>query len=116
MEKTPIQVTTKDPKKVEAGKRLAEYNRKQREELKELKSAAAAAATKTVHEKAETVESTADPVKTTNYEVYGIIGIIAFGGIVYYIYHRNKPEPKKFKSPPPAPKNPIKSPSKFDME
>ena len=28
------QVTTKDPKKVEAGKRLAEYNRRKREELK----------------------------------------------------------------------------------
>lgn len=112
MEGTPIQVTTKDPKKVEAGKRLAEYNRRQREKLKELESAAA----KTVHDKAETVEPTADPVKTMNYEFYGIIGIIAFGGIVYYIYRRNKPEPKKFKSPPPAPKNPIKSPNKFDME
>ena len=33
-----IQVTTKDPKKVEAGKRLAEYNRRKREELKAQKS------------------------------------------------------------------------------
>ena len=32
------QVTTKDPKKVEAGKRLAEYNRRKREELKVQKS------------------------------------------------------------------------------
>ena len=32
------QVTTKDPKKVEVGKRLAEYNRKKREELKVQKS------------------------------------------------------------------------------
>ena len=32
------QVTTKDPKKVEVGKRLAEYNRRKREELKEQKS------------------------------------------------------------------------------
>ena len=112
MEGTPIQVTSKDPEKVEAGKRLAEYNRKQRERLKELESAA----TKTVHEKVETVESTTDPVKTVNYEVYGIIGIIAFCGIAYYIYHRNKPEPKKFKNPPPTPKIHIKSPSKFDME
>ena len=32
------QVTTKDPKGVEAGKRLAEYNRKKREELKAQKS------------------------------------------------------------------------------
>ena len=34
---TEIQVTTKDPKKVAAGKRLAEYNRKNREELKKSK-------------------------------------------------------------------------------
>ena len=32
------QVTTKDPKKVEAGKRLAEYNCRKREELKAQKS------------------------------------------------------------------------------
>ena len=32
------QVMTKDPKKVEAGKRLAEYNRRKREELKVQKS------------------------------------------------------------------------------
>ena len=34
---SPTQVTTKDPKKVEAGKRLAEYNRRKKEELKEQK-------------------------------------------------------------------------------
>ena len=32
--KQVTQVTTKDPKKVAQGKRLAEYNRKKREELK----------------------------------------------------------------------------------
>ena len=34
---SPAQVTTKDPNKVAAGKRLAEYNRKKREELKRAK-------------------------------------------------------------------------------
>ena len=34
---SPTQVTTKDPKKVEQGKKLAEYNRKKKEELKEQK-------------------------------------------------------------------------------
>ena len=33
----PTQVTTKDPKKVAAGKKLAEYNRRKKEELKEQK-------------------------------------------------------------------------------
>ena len=32
------QVTTKDPRKVEVGKRLAEHNRKKREELKAQRS------------------------------------------------------------------------------
>ena len=32
--KEPQQVTTKDPKKVEAGKRLAKWNHKNKEELK----------------------------------------------------------------------------------
>ena len=33
-QKEPQQVTTKNPKKVEAGKRLAEYNHKKRESKK----------------------------------------------------------------------------------
>ena len=66
-----------------------------------------------VEEKVEKVEN---EVTTMSCEIYGAIGIIAFGGIVYYVYHQNKPEPKKTKSVPPAPKKPIKSPSKFDME
>ena len=33
VEQTQLQVTMKDPKKVEVGKRLAEYNRRKREEL-----------------------------------------------------------------------------------
>ena len=37
-EQTQIQqVTTKDPKRVEAGNRLADWNRRQREELAKLK-------------------------------------------------------------------------------
>ena len=32
-----IQVTTKNPKKVEQGKKLAEFNKKQKEELKKVK-------------------------------------------------------------------------------
>ena len=31
---TPQKVTTKDPKKVETGKRLVEFNKKKREQLK----------------------------------------------------------------------------------
>ena len=57
-----IQVTTKNPKKVEAGRRLAEYNRKKTEELKAQKSEVG--------------------------QYYGIGAVLAVGviGIGYYIY------------------------------
>ena len=69
------QVTTKDPKKVEAGKRLAEYNHRKREELKEQKSKV-------------------EP-KLTSSTCYGIgavpdVGVI--GGIGYYLYQAKKGE------------------------
>ena len=35
----PVQITTKDPKKVEAGKRLAEFNHRKREELAQVAKA-----------------------------------------------------------------------------
>ena len=57
------QVTTKDPKKVEVGKRLAQYNHKKREELK-----------------AQKLDSS---------QYYGIGAVLAVGvtgGLGYYIY------------------------------
>ena len=35
---TPLQVTTKNPKRVEAGKRLVEFNKKKREQLNQQKT------------------------------------------------------------------------------
>ena len=68
--KEPQRVTTKDPKKVEAGKRLAAINRKKREEQTQLK-------------------------KTTSRvnQYYGIRAVIALGvigGLGYYIYWSKK--------------------------
>ena len=63
------QVTTKDPKKVEAGKRLAEYNRRKREELKVQKS------------------------KSKQVLTYGIGVVLAvgvIGGLGYYDYKAKK--------------------------
>ena len=57
------QVTAKDPKKVEAGKRLVEYNRRKREELKAQKS------------ESKQVE----PVLTSS-QCYGIGAVLAGGG------------------------------------
>ena len=64
------QVMTEDPKKVEAGKRLAEYNRRKREELKA--------------QKGKQVE----PMLTPS-QCYGIGAVLAvgmIGSLGYYLY------------------------------
>ena len=71
MEQQPIQVTTKNPKKVEAGKKLAEYNRKKREELK----------------KAKLEESESKTINSNNcYYGAGIITAVVSLGIISYYY------------------------------
>ena len=67
------QVTTKDPKKFEVGRRLAEYNHRKREELKVQKSEV-------------------EPMLTSS-QCYGIgaalaVGVI--GGLDYYVYQAKK--------------------------
>ena len=73
--KEPQQVTTKDPKKVEAGKRLAAINHKKREVKK--------------REEQVQLEKTANGVN----QYYGIGAVIALGvidGLGYYIYQSKK--------------------------
>ena len=73
--KEPQRVTTKDPKKVEVGKRLAGINRKKREVKK--------------REEQVQLEKTASGVN----QYYGIGAVIALGvigGLGYYIYRSKK--------------------------
>ena len=73
--KEPQWVTTKDPKKVEAGKRLTTINRKKREVKK--------------REEQPKLEKTASGVN----QYYGIGAVIALGvigGLGYYIYQSKK--------------------------
>ena len=75
LRKEPQRVTTKDPKKVEAGKRLAAINRKKREVKK--------------REEQVQLEKTTSGVN----QYYGIGAIIAvgvIGGLGYYIYRSKK--------------------------
>ena len=65
------QVRTKDLKKVEAGKRLAEYNRRKREEL---------------------VKAQSEP-KLTYYGAGVVVAIGALGLLGYYNYRFEKGEP-----------------------
>ena len=70
--KEPQRVTTKNPKKVEAGKRLAESNRKKREAKKQSKLE-----------------------KSRVNQYYGIGAVLALeviGGLGYYIYRTKKVE------------------------
>ena len=73
--KEPHRVTTKDPKKVEAGKRLAAINHKKREAKKR--------------------EEQAQLEKSGVNQYYGIGAVIALGvigGLGYYIYQSKKGE------------------------
>ena len=83
--KEPQRVTTKNPKKVEAGKRLAESNRKKREVKK--------------REQAKLEASRVN-------QYYGIGAVIALGvmgGLGYYIYQTKKREQPKQNNPKPHP-------------
>ena len=78
MEIEEQQVTTKDPKEVEAGKRLAEYNRRKRKELKS--------------------ESKKVKPKLTLSQYYGVGAVVAIGalGVLgYCVYQFKKGEPKE---------------------
>ena len=75
--KEPLRVTTKDPKKVEAGKRLAAINCKKRKAKK--------------REEQVQLEKTTSRVN----QYYGIGAVIAvevIGGLGYYIYRTKKGE------------------------
>ena len=97
--KEPRQVTTKDPKKVKAGKRLAAINHIKREEQAQL-------------------EKTASRVN----QYYGIGAVIALrviGGLGYYIYQSRKGQvPDRALQPPAPPQQPssCSQTNKFEMD
>ena len=70
--KEPQRVNTKDPKKVEAGKRLAEINRKKREAKKR--------------------EEAQNGGMKQYYNIRAVIAVGVIGGLGYYIYRTKKGE------------------------
>ena len=95
--KEPQRVTTKNPKKVEAGKRLAESNHKKREAKK--------------REQAKLEASRVN-------QYYGIGAILALGvigGLGYYIYRTKKVEQPKQNNPKPHPQMQLQT-NKFEMD
>ena len=94
--KEPQRVTTKKPKKVEAGKRLAESNRKKRK----------------VKKREEQVKLEDSGVN----QYYGIGAVIALGvigGLGYYIYRTKKGEQLQQNNPKPHPQPQT---NKFEMD
>ena len=88
-------VTTKNPKKVEAGKRLVESNRKKREAKKQ-------------------ASGNWRPVN----QYYGIGAVVALGvigGLGYYIYRTKKVEQLQQNDPKPQPQTQPQT-NKFEME
>ena len=73
--KEPQRVTTKDPKKVEAGKRLAAINHKKREAKERAEQAK--------------LEKTAGGVNQY-YRIGAVIALGVIGGLGYYIYRSKK--------------------------
>ena len=89
--KEPQRVTTKDPKKMEAGKRLAAINRKKREAKK--------------REEQAQLEKTASRVN----QYYGIGAVIALGvigGLGYHIYRSKKGQVSREVPNSPTPQQP----------
>ena len=97
--KEPQQVqreTTKNPKKVEVGKRLAAHNRRKREEKKreELKAQA---------QKSELNQY---------YDIGAVIAVGVIGGLGYYVYQAKKGDiPNN-----PPPQQPRPQSNKFEMD
>ena len=98
------QVTTKDPKKVKVGKRMAEYNRRKREELKAQKS--------------ESKQVEPMPTSSQCYGIGAVLAVGVIGGLGYYLYQAKKGEVMKMRNvvPPQQPSHPRPQTNKFEME
>ena len=90
----PQQVTTKNPKKVEAGKRLAE-SKKKREAKKQAKLEASGV--------------------NQYYGIRAVIALGVIGGLGYYIYRTKKGEKPQQNNPKPHPQ-PQPQTNKFEMD
>ena len=91
------QVTTKDPKKIEAGKRLAEYNRRKREELAQMK-----------------VQKSESETKITYYGAGAVVAIGVLSVVDYYLYISKTPVHQPKETPVQRPKE--TPANKFDMD
>ena len=78
----------KDPKRVAAGKKLAEKNKQMREEHARLKASEAQRATESLHEAAE--PETNDSEWLSKLSLTNVISLVGIGLAIYNIYMRSK--------------------------
>ena len=97
----PLQVTTKDPKKVAAGKRLDEWNRNNKEKL------------------AQSAKTQQSEPKLTSSQAYGVGAVMAVGvlGLLgYYVYQSRKGDTSKDATKVTPVRDIQKRANKFEME
>ena len=95
--KEPQRVTTKNPKKVEAGKMLAESNRKRRQAKKQAKLEASGV--------------------NQYYGIGAVLALGVIGGLGYYIYRTKKVEQPQQNNPKPHPQPQTQAQTnKFEMD
>ena len=95
--KEPQRVTTKNPKKVEAGKRLAAHNCKKREEQRK--------------KQAQLEKSGVNQY----YRIGAVIALRVIGGLGYYIYRSRKGEVPNNPPQQPRPQAQVQT-NKFEMD
>ena len=93
--KEPQRITTKNPKKVEAGKRLAESNHEKREAKKQVKLEASGV--------------------NQYYGIGAVIALGVIGGLGYYIYRTKKGEQPQQNNPKPHPHSQLQT-NKFEVD
>ena len=85
----------KDPKRVAAGKKLAEKNKQMKEDYARLKASEAQRATESLHEAAE--PETNDSEWLSKFSLTNVISLVGIGLAVYNIYMRSKDTSKRNK-------------------
>ena len=103
VQQEPQQVTTKNPKKVEVGKRLAAHNCRKREELKVKKR----------EEQAQAQKSEGPSGVSQYYSIGAGLAVGVIGGLGYYIYQTKRPSHTQPNNPP---QQPCRQSNKFEMD
>ena len=95
----------KDPKRVAAGKKLAEKNKQMKEDYARLKASEAQRATESLHEAAE--PETNDSEWLSKLSLTNVISLVGIGLAVYNIYMRSRDTNKKHKEDNEAWREPV---------